>query len=447
VKPRGHSEGLSIAPAQAGRDSCGDQVEGLMETVVAVRNMDAAYKKVVKNGGAPGVDGVTTGQLWEQLEAEWKHILPQLLGGTYIPEPVRRVEIPKPDGGVRMLGIPTVMDRFIQQLLLQALVPIFDPTFSESSMGFRPGRKARDAVKLARGFGEEGRRWVVDIDLEKFFDRVNHDILMAWVARKVKDKRALRLIRAFLEAGIMVDGVAMRREEGTPQGGPLSPLLANIMLDDLDKELERRGHKFARYADDCNICVSSRRAGERVLASVRQFLEDRLKLKVNEAKSGVVRPWKSKFLGFTVYTQKGMSLGIRVAPKTLKRVKDKLRELTDRNRSENLEQRIVKVNDYIRGWIAYFALADAKKMLAALHGWVCRRLRACVWKQWKRVRTRIREMRALGFPDWKVFGWANDRRGPWAIAGTTLNSILPASYWRKLGLVHFVEFYEEHRQT
>jgi RNA-directed DNA polymerase len=314
-------------------------------------------------------------------------------------------------------------------------------------MGFRPGRKARDAVKLARGFGEEGRRWVVDIDLEKFFDRVNHDILMARVARKVKDKRALRLIRAFLEAGIMVDGVAMRREEGTPQGGPLSPLLANIMLDDLDKELERRGHKFARYADDCNICVSSRRAGERVLASVRQFLEDRLKLKVNEAKSGVVRPWKSKFLGFTVYTQKGMSLGIRVAPKTLKRVKDKLRELTDRNRSENLEQRIVKVNDYIRGWIAYFALADAKKMLAALHGWVCRRLRACVWKQWKRVRTRIREMRALGFPDWKVFGWANDRRGPWAIAGTTLNSILPASYWRKLGLVHFVEFYEEHRQT
>ncbi len=418
----------------------------LMESVVERNNMINALKRVRKNKGAPGVDGMTVDDLTVYLNDNWERIREELLEGAYIPSPVRRVEIPKPDGGVRMLGIPTVLDRLIQQALLQVMEPIFDPEFSNYSMGFRKYRKAQTAVQVARHHVNSGRSWVVDLDLEKFFDRVNHDILMARVARKVTDKRVLKLVRRFLESGIMADGVVMAREEGTPQGGPLSPLLANIILDDLDKELERRGHSFIRYADDCNIYVKSRRAGERVMASVKKFLEEKLSLRVNEAKSKVDRPWKCKFLGFSMYPVKD-GVRIRIAPKSIQRVKARLRQLTNRNRSENMANRIKKVNEYLRGWIAYYSLADAKKILQQLRGWIHRRLRACLWKQWKRVRTRIRELRALGHPDWKVLWWANDRRGPWAIAGTILNNALPTTYWKDQGLVDPVEFYETHRQA
>ncbi len=299
-----------------------------------------------------------------------------------------------------MLGIPTVVDRLIQQALLQGLTPVFDPTFSESSYGFRPGRKAHDAVKRARQYVEEGYTWVVDIDLEKFFDRVNHDKLMARVARQVEDKRVLRLIRAYLNAGVMVNGVVMVNEEGTPQGGPLSPLLANIMLDDLDKELERRGHRFVRYADDSNIYVRSRRAGERVMVGVRQFLQERLKLKVNESKSAVDRPWRLKFLGFSMYRLQGKT-GIRIAPESLKRLKDRIRELTSRSRSQSLRMRIKALNEYLMGWVGYYSLADAQTVLEAIDQWLRRRMRMVVWKQWKRYRTRLRELRAMECPN----GW------------------------------------------
>lgn len=402
-----------------------------MEQVLARANMLAALKRVERNGGAPGVDGVPAERLRDQIRTEWHHIRTELLRGTYRPQPVRRVEIPKPGGGKRMLGIPTVMDRLIQQALLQVLTPIFDPTFSESSFGFRPGRRGHDAVRRARRYIEEGYDWVVDMDLEKFFDRVNHDVLMARVARKVTDKQVLRLIRRYLQSGVMLNGVVVTAAQGTPQGGPLSPLLANILLDDLDKELERRGHRFVRYADDANIYVRSKRAGERVMASVRTFLQERLRLKVNEAKSAVDRPWRRQFLGFSFYKNRGVR--IRLSSKSLERVKEKLRELTDRNRSQSMTQRIAALNAYLRGWAGYYALSDAKSIFERLEGWLRRRLRACVWKQWKRVRTRLRELRALGLPEWVAHEFANSRKGPWRMAGGPMNRALDTAYWRAQG--------------
>lgn len=426
---------MGAAPTGEGAPS---EVSAPMDRVVARGNMWAALRRVEQNKGAPGVDGVNVRDLREHLRANWEATRKQLLDGTYRPLPVRRVEIPKPGGGKRVLGIPTVTDRLIQQALLQVLQPIFDPCFSEHSYGFRPGRSAHGAVKAAKGYIEAGYNWIVDLDLEKFFDRVQHDKLMARVAHKVDDQRVLRLIRRYLQAGVMIDGVCVATAEGTPQGGPLSPLLANIMLDDLDRELSARGHRFCRYADDCNVYVRSERAGYRVMASIRRFVQGRLGLKVNESKSAVDRPWKLKFLGFTVGGRKG-SPRIGLAPQTIERFKAKVREITARSNGQSMEWRIQRLNAHLLGWLGYFALAATPWVYARLDGWVRRRLRACLWKQWKRATTRQRELRALGLPHRTADGWANTRTGIWRMAGGPLSRALDTAYWRRQGLRSLTE--------
>jgi len=439
VKPLGYAGAPSSSSAQIGPSSRKDQND-LLEKMLEGDNLRLAYKRVVQNGGAPGVDGVTVAELQAYLKTHWETVKAELQSGAYRPVPVKRVEIPKPGGGVRLLGIPTVLDRFLQQALLQILTPIFDGYFSWYSYGFRPGKRAHDAVHQAQRYIQSGLRWVVDMDLEKFFDRVNHDILMARIARKVRDKRILNLIRAYLNAGVMVNGMEQRTTEGTPQGGPLSPLLANILLDDLDKELTQRGLRFVRYADDCNIFVSSKRAGERVMASVIRFVEGKLKLKVNREKSAVDRPWKRKFLGFSFISHKQAT--IRLAPKTISRFKEKIRELTNRTQPISMEQRIEKLNRFLMGWLGYFRIASAKTHCEELDKWVRRRLRLCLWKQWKRVRTRIRELRALGVPLQEAFTMANSRRGPWEMSRYT-NKALGNSYWERQGLKSLLSRYLE----
>ena len=411
----------------------------LLEQVLDRENLLVALKRVKANRGAPGIDGMTVTQLPEYLKEAWPAIREALLAGTYRPQAVRRVEIPKPGGGVRLLGIPTALDRLIQQALAQVLSQIFDPTFSESSYGFRPGRSAHQAVRKAQAFIQEGKRIVVDMDLAQFFDRVNHDILMARVARKVKDKRVLKLLRAYLEAGVMANGVCVRSEEGTPQGGPISPLLSNILLDDLDKELEGRGHSFCRYADDCNIYVGSRRAGERVKESVTRFLQKRLKLVVNEAKSAVAYPSKRKFLGFSFVWGKE-TLRIRIARPSLERAKSRIRQLTWRWKGQSMTRTLADLNAYLRGWGNYFALTEAPSPLKELDEWVRRRLRAILWHQWKKPKARYRNMMALGVRRDLAWQWSYSSKKTWRMSGSPpLHIALGNAYWRAQGLVSLVE--------
>ena len=415
-----------------------DQNKSLMEKVVERENLKKALKRVEQNKGAPGIDGMQTNELLGYLKENWDNIKRMLIDGTYKPNPVRRIEIPKPDGGVRELGIPTVLDRFIQQAILQILTPIFEPIFSPHSYGFRPGKSARQAVKQAQQYIQDGRNWVVDMDLEKFFDKVNHDILMGKLAKEISDSRLLKVIRKYLQAGVMINGCCMTNEEGTPQGGPLSPLLANIMLNDLDKELEKRGHKFVRYADDSNTYVSSKRAGERVYESIKSFIEKHLKLKVNETKSAVGRPGKRKFLGFSVTYEKKARL--RLAPKTIIKFKDKIRKLTQRSRSESIHEKIIKLNEYMIGWCGYFRIAEAKNIFQKLDEWIRRRLRMCALKQWKLCKTKLRNLVAIGLPEKWAGRIAFSRKKYWRLANTPqINKALGIAYWQKQGLVSLVE--------
>jgi RNA-directed DNA polymerase len=408
-----------------------------MEEALCRENVLAAHKRVVRNGGAPGVDGMTVDELMPYCREHWARIREELLGGRYRPQPVLRVEIPKPGGkGKRMLGIPTVLDRMIQQALLQVLTPIFDPTFSDDSHGFRPGRGAHGAVLRAREHMAAGHRWVVDLDLEKFFDRVNHDILMSRVARRVKDKRVLFLIRRYLQAGMMEGGLVSPRVEGTPQGGPLSPLLSNVLLDELDKELERRGHCFVRYADDCNVYVQSKTAGERVMTSLERFLAKRLRLRINRDKSAVARPWKRKFLGYSVTWHRKPKL--KVAPESLKRLKGKLRRKLRQGRGRNLGCVIRDLGPVIRGWVAYYRLSEVKGSFEVLDKWLRRKLRCIQWRQWKRGRTRHKRLIALGLDPERARRSAWNGRGPWWNAGAShMNQAIPTRVLSEMGLTSF----------
>jgi RNA-directed DNA polymerase len=406
--------------------------EQLMEEVCDRENLEIAWKRVRENKGSPGVDGLTIDDTVDYLREHWPAIRNQLLGGTYQPQPVKRVEIPKPDGGVRKLGVPCVVDRLIQQALLQVLQKRWDPTFSEYSYGFRPGRSAHQAVAQAQAYVAEGYRYVVDIDLEKFFDRVNHDKLMARVAERVADKRVLTLIRAFLNAGIMEDGLVRPIDEGTPQGGPLSPLLSNLVLDGFDKELERRGHRFCRYADDCNIYVRSRRAGERVMASVCRFLTVKLRLKVNESKSAVARPEERKFLGFTISNDGSER---RIAAKSLERFKARARELTDRTRGVSVDQLVEPLARYLIGWRGYFGFCQTPVVLSTLDAWIRRRLRMYIWRQWQNGANRFQELRRRGVPKLRAAVAAGSPTGFWRMSRhPAVNQALRNAYFDSIGL-------------
>lgn len=407
--------------------------ERLMEEVCRRENLWKALARVQANKGSPGVDGMTVHQLTDYLKEHWPAIRELLLRGTYKPQPVKRVEIPKPDGGMRKLGIPTVLDRFIQQAVQQVLQKQWDSTFNEHSYGFRPGRSAHQAVAAAQQYMTEGFRWVVDLDLEKFFDRVNHDRLMAAVAQRVKDKRVLKLIRAFLNAGVMENGLVSPTDEGAPQGGPLSPLLSNLVLDELDRELVKRSHRFARYADDCNIYVRSERAGQRVMGSVTQFITRRLKLKVNESKSAVARPWDRKFLGFSFTNNREPKR--RIAPKARQRFKARVRELTRRTRGISLQEMVRQLAVYLRGWRGYFSFCQTPSVLAELDSWVRRRLRCVQWKQWKRGKRRFAELRRLGVGKDLAAQTAGSPHGPWRISRSpALSFALPDAFLVALGL-------------
>lgn len=411
----------------------------LMEEVRRREHLRRAHARVVQNGGAAGVDGLTVDELMPYCREHWARIREEVLQGTYIPHAVRRVEIPKPDGkGVRPLGLPTVLDRLIQQALLPVLPPIVAPTFSDSRVGFRPGGSAHDAVRRARSHIAAGYRWVVDLDLANFFDRVPHDVLMARVARRVKDKRVLLLIRRDLRAGMMDGGLVSPRTEGTPQGGPLSPLLSHILLDDLDRELERRGHRFARYADDCNVSVQSRAGGERVLTSLDRFLTQRLRLQVNREKSAVARPWQRKFLGYSVTRHREPQL--RVAPQSMHRLKTRLRQRLRAGRGRSLSRTVADLTPLLRGWVAYFRLAEVKSSFEQLDAWLRRRCRCIFWRQWKRPRTRAKELLRRGLDATRVSVSAANGHGPWWNAGAShMHAAAPTAVLRGWGLLSLLD--------
>ena len=412
--------------------------EELIEAVVEKENMIKAYKRVRGNKGAPGVDGMSTEELKVHLQARWARIKEELLEGRYKPQPVRRVEIPKAGGGMRELGIPTVVDRLIQQALHQVLSPVFEPGFSESSYGFRPGRNAHQAVGKAREYVAAGKRWVVDMDLEKFFDRVNHDVLMGRVARRVKDKRILRLIRRYLQSGVMAGGLVSQTVQGTPQGGPLSPLLSNIVLDELDKELERRGHSFCRYADDCNVYVGSRRAGQRVLEGLRRFLGKRLRLQVNEHKSAVDRPWNRQFLGYSLTW--GKRPRIRVSRESVTRLKSKLKVAFRQGRGRNTAQFAEQLKPLLRGWMNYFRLSKVKGVFDELDSWIRRKMRCLLWRQWKRPYTRFKRMVKRGLKVPHAWECARNGRGPWWNAGAPhMNLAFSKKFFDQIGLFSLLD--------
>ncbi|HYI02094.1 group II intron reverse transcriptase/maturase [Hyalangium sp.] len=404
-----------------------------MERVVERGNAQAALKRVRQNQGSPGVDGMTVDELPEYLVENWEGIRAQLLEGTYQPKPVREVEIPKSGGGIRKLGIPTALDRFIQQSILQVLQPMFDFTFSQHSYGFRPGRSAHQAVCEAQRYIQEGKRVVVDVDLEKFFDRVNHDVLMGRLEKRIGDKRMLGLIRRYLEAGIMANGVVMERYEGTPQGGPLSPLLANVLLDEVDKELEQRGLSFVRYADDLNVYVGSWKAGEDAMETLRRLYE-RLRLRINEAKSAVARPWDRKFLGYSFWVAPGRKVKRRVAPKALEAMKQRIRELTARSGGKSMKTVFAEVRGYLSGWKQYFRLADTPGVFSRLDEWLRHRLRMVQLRQWKRGRTTYREMKRLGANEDAAQRVASNSRRWWRNSSMLLNTALPTSYYDRMGV-------------
>jgi RNA-directed DNA polymerase len=430
--PMASGEGTESYTAKRGIESSaiGEQ---LMEEVCGRENCKQALKRVKANKGSAGVDGMTVQQLPDYLKQHWPEIREQLLSGTYVPQPVKRVEIPKPDGGVRKLGIPTVLDRFVQQAVMQVLQGKWDRTFSDHSYGFRPGRSAQQAVEQAQQYIAEGYRWVVDLDLEKFFDRVSHDKLMAKIAERVSDKRLLKLIRTFLRAGVMENGLVSPVDEGTPQGGPLSPLLSNIVLDEFDRELERRGLRFARYADDSNIYVRSRRAGERVMTSISAFITTKLKLKVNQQKSAVARPWERKFLGFSFTSNREPKR--RIAPKAVLRFKERVRELTSRTRGVSIERMAEELAQYLKGWLGYFGKCQTPSVLRGLEEWTRRRLRSVIWKQWKRGTVRFAELRKRGVGVDLAAKTAGSAHGPWRLADSPgLHIALPNAYFDSLGI-------------
>jgi RNA-directed DNA polymerase len=437
-----------VAAVTVDEDPFPEETDDLMADIVARANMMKAYERVKRNKGAPGVDGVTVDELKAQLQVHWPRIKAALLAGEYKPAAVRAVDIPKPGGGTRTLGIPTVMDRLIQQAIHQVLSPLYDPGFSAHSYGFRPGRNAGQAVRQAREYIAGGYDWVVDLDLEKFFDRVNHDILMSRLARRIKDKRLLRLIRRYLEAGMMRGGLVTARTEGTPQGGPLSPLLSNILLDELDQELEQRGHRFCRYADDCNVYVKSERAGQRVLASITRFLEQRLRLKVNAEKSGVAHPAHRVFLGYSVHSSRSRGVRLKVSAKAVKRLRGNLKAVFRRGRGRHLLKVIKELNLILRGWLNYYRHIGVTGILQELDGWIRRHLRKILWRQWKRVFTRAKMLMRLGLEEARAWISATNGRGPWWNAGAShMNQALPKWRFDRLGLVSLVDLYRRLRST
>ena len=436
----GYATGAEIDTAVSGRTKAEPSVT--MEAVTDRANMMLAYQRVVENKGAAGVDNLSTLDLKPWLKQHWQGMKVSLAAGSYLPRAIRKVDIPKPNGDTRTLGVPTVVDRLIQQAIAQRLSPLVEPHFSHSSYGFRPNRNAWQAVQQAQQYIRSGKRWVVDMDLEKFFDRVDHDILMSKLANLIEDKRPLKLIRRFLEADMMDNGQRVTRDRGMPQGGPLSPLLSNILLDSLDKELERRGHSFCRYADDCNIFVSSQKAGESLLTDITEFLSKELKLQVNADKSAVAKPWERKFLGYSFTRHKESR--VKIAAQSVSRFKDKIREMTTRHCSRSINETIHVMTPVLRGWISYFRLTKVKGVLEELDGWIRRKLRCLLWRQWKRVYTRARNLMKAGLTEERAWWSATNQRGAWWNAGAShMNQAFRKGWFDKMGLVSLLEC---HRQ-